>query len=137
MGNCDPGLKSTSGLTVTEDKLADTLGSGDVPVLGTPAILALAEGACVSAICDDLPEGKTSVGSYAEIEHLMPTPLGREVHADATLIGHHGRRLEFNVVVREGDEIVAKIRHRRVLVDRQRFLEKVGIARNGSQAAAS
>lgn len=137
MGNCDPGLKSSSGLHVTEEHLADRLGSGDVPVLGTPAILALAEGACVAAICNDLPEGKTSVGSYAEIDHLLPTPVGQAVEAEATLIGHHGRRLEFNVVVRQGDEIVAKIRHRRVLVDRERFLEKVGVGSNGSQAAAS
>lgn len=137
MGNCDPGLKSTSGLQVAEEHLADRLGSGDVPVLGTPAILALAEGACVAAICDDLPEGKTSVGSYAEIDHLLPTPVGQEVEAEATLIGHHGRRLEFNVVVRQGDEIVAKIRHRRVLVDRDRFLEKVGVSSNGNKAAAS
>jgi predicted thioesterase len=137
MGNCDPGLKSSSGLEVTEEHLADRLGSGDVPVLGTPAILALAEGACVAAICNDLPEGKTSVGSYAEIDHLLPTPVGQEVEAEATLIGHHGRRLEFNVVVRQGDEIVAKIRHRRVLVDRDRFLEKVGVTPNGNRAAAS
>jgi len=136
MGNCDPGLKKTSDLTVAKEHLANALGSGDVPVLGTPAILALAESACVAAICDDLPEGKTSVGSYAEIEHLLPTPVGHEVQAEATLIGHHGRRLEFNVVVRQGDDIVAKIRHRRVLVDRDRFLEKVGATPNGSKAAS-
>lgn len=133
MGNCDPGLKETRDLKVRKKDTAETLGSGDVPVLGTPAILALAEGACVSAISNDLPDGKTSVGSYAEIEHLLPTPVGRKVNAEATLIGHHGRRLEFSVVVRQDDgEIVAKIRHRRVLVDRERFLTKVGATSTGA-----
>lgn len=125
MGNCDPGLKLVRTLEVTDALTASSLGCGDVAVLGTPALLALAEGACVDAIRDDLPEGKTSVGAYAEIEHMTGSPVGAEVRARATLVGHHGRRLEFNVIIEQDDEVVAKVRHRRVLVDRERFLQKV------------
>jgi fluoroacetyl-CoA thioesterase len=125
MGRCDPGLKLARDLEVSTEHTAAHLGSGDVPVLGTPALLALAEGACVDAIADDLPEGETSVGTWAEIEHLKATPIGDTVCARATLIGHHGRRLEFNVNVEHRGETVAKVRHRRVLVDRDRFLAKV------------
>lgn len=132
MGNCDPGLRQTRDLTVTTAHTAETAGSGDVPVLGTPALLALAEAACVQAICNDLPEGSTSVGAYAEIEHDRPSAVGDEVHAEATLVGHHGRRLEFSVIVRHGDdEIVARIRHRRVLVDRDRFVAKLAASAAG------
>lgn len=127
MGRCDPGLKRVTTLEVTHDQTAIALGSGDVPVLGTPALLALAEGACVQAIAEDLPEGETSVGTWAEIEHLRATRVGQTVCARATLIGHHGRRLEFKVVVEEDGEPVARISHRRVLVDRERFLEKLGV----------
>jgi fluoroacetyl-CoA thioesterase len=126
MGNCDPGLKLSRTLDITTAETAAALGSGDVAVLGTPALLALAEGACVDAIAGDLPEGRTSVGTYAEIEHLKASPVGTRVCAKATLIGHHGRRLEFNVLIHQDSELVAKVRHRRVLVDRERFLEKVG-----------
>ncbi|MFA9429837.1 thioesterase family protein [Egicoccus sp. AB-alg2] len=125
MGHCDPGLKRNRQLTVAPEHTAERLDSGDVPVLGTPALLALAESACVQAIADDLPEGQTSVGAWAEVEHLKATPVGHTVCAHATLIGHHGRRLEFNVLVEDGGETIAKIRHRRVLVDRARFLQKV------------
>jgi fluoroacetyl-CoA thioesterase len=125
MGRCDPGLKVDRILEVGPDQTAEALGSGNVPVLGTPALLALAESACVEAIADDLPEGETSVGTWAEIEHLKATPVGRSVCAHATLIGHHGRRLEFKVTVEQDGEPVAKISHRRVLVDRERFLEKL------------
>lgn len=131
MGTCDPGLKETRTLTVRQDQTATSLGSGDVPVLATPALLALAESACVAAIAEDLPEGQTSLGAWAEIEHDKPTPVGGAVEAEATLIGHHGRRLEFNVIVRHGDEIVARVRHRRVLVDRERFLQKAGVTTDG------
>ncbi len=126
MGRCDPGLKLARLLEVDESHLASSLGSGDVDVLGTPALLALAEGACVDAIRDDLEPGQTSVGTWAEIDHLVPTPAGGTVCATATLIGHHGRRLEFNVRIQQDEVLVAKVRHRRVLVDRERFLTKVG-----------
>lgn len=126
MADLDPGLKNRSELTVSRAETAASLGSGDVPVLATPAVLSLAEAACVSALEGCLPEGQTSVGTYAEIEHDKATAVGATVTVEATLVGHHGRRLEFSVLVREDDEIVAKIRHRRVLVDRQRFLEKCG-----------
>lgn len=126
MGRCDPGLKLTRELEVREEHTALSLGSGDVPVLGTPALLTLAEQACVEAIADDLPEGETSVGTWAEIEHLKATPVGATVTARATLLGHHGRRLEFNVKVVQDDEVVARIRHRRVLVERARFLDRLG-----------
>jgi fluoroacetyl-CoA thioesterase len=125
MGRCDPGLKLARTLQVGDGDTAVALGSGDVPVLGTPAILALAEGACVDAIRDDLDDGQTSVGTWAEIEHLAATPVGASVCAHATLIGHHGRRLEFAVRIDQDGELVAKVRHRRILVDRERFLSKV------------
>ncbi len=125
MGRCDPGLKLTRELTVAEEHTAQALGSGDVPVLGTPALLTLAERACVEAIADDLPDGETSVGTWAEIEHLRATAIGRTVTARATLLGHHGRRLEFNVTIEEDGQTVARVRHRRLLVERSRFLERI------------
>jgi fluoroacetyl-CoA thioesterase len=128
MGRCDPGLKLARDLHVESEHTAVSLGSGDVPVLGTPALLALAEGSCVDAIKGDLDEGQTSVGTWAEIEHLSPTPVGQTVCAHATLTGHHGRRLEFLVKVSQDGVTVAKVRHRRVLVDRERFLAKVPAA---------
>ncbi|MEX1176959.1 MAG: thioesterase family protein, partial [Nitriliruptor sp.] len=128
MGRCDPGLKLARTLQVDHDHTAVALGSGDVPVLGTPALLALAEGACVDAIRDELEPDQTSVGTWAEIEHTKPTPVGRTVCAHATLIGHHGRRLEFSVTIDQDGETVAKVRHRRVLVDRERFLAKLAAA---------
>ena len=127
MGELDPGLTHERTLEVTREQTAVEVGSGDVPVLATPTVLALAEGACVEAIAGVLPQGQTSVGTFAEIEHDRPTPVGGTITVEATLTGHHGRRLEFKVFVRQGDELAATIRHRRVLVDRRRFLERVGV----------
>lgn len=125
MGRCDPGLRTVRELQVDETHTAVAVGSGDVPVLATSTLLALAERACVEAIASDLGEQETTVGATAEIEHLLAVPVGGTVRATAMLIGHHGRRLEFNVRVTRDGELVARIRHGRVLVERDRFLRKL------------
>ncbi|MGH3441273.1 MAG: thioesterase family protein [Nitriliruptorales bacterium] len=128
MGFCDPGLSASHRVTVTENDTAIAMGSGDVPVLATPRVLALAESTCVAAVAGDVPEGKTTVGAYAEVEHMLPSPVGSQVEVEATLIGHHGRRLEFNVTFRQNGEPVATVQHRRVVVDREYFLGKLPAA---------
>jgi predicted thioesterase len=118
---CNPGRRAEVALTVTEDDTALAMGSGDVPVLASPRVLALAEQAAVLALDGCLPEGKTSVGAWTELEHTAPARVGARVVAEAVLIGVHGRRLEFSISVREDGEEVAHVRHRRVLVSRTRF----------------
>jgi fluoroacetyl-CoA thioesterase len=111
-------------LTVTDADTAQAVGSGDVPVLGTPRVLALVEAATVGATATRLPPGATTVGTRVELDHRAPTPVGRTVVAEARLAKADGRRLTFEVVVRDGDAVVADGRVERILVDRQRFVQK-------------
>ncbi len=111
-------------LTVTDADTAQALGSGDVPVLATPRLLALAEAATVGATATRLPPGTTTVGTRIELDHRAATAIGRTVMAEARLAKTDGRRLYFEIVVREGDTVVAEGRVERVVVDRQRFIEK-------------
>jgi len=111
-------------LTVTDADTAQALGSGDVPVLGTPRVLALAEAATVGATASRMPPGKTTVGTRISLEHVAATPVGRTVTATAHLAKADGRRLIFEVTVRDGDQVVAEGRVERTIVDRQRFLDK-------------
>ncbi|GGQ50875.1 thioesterase family protein [Couchioplanes azureus] len=118
------GLSARVELTVTDADTAQSLGSGDVPVLGTPRVLALAEAATVAATARQMPGGVTTVGTRAEVEHRAPTPVGRHVTALATLAKVDGRTLHFDVVIRDGEELVAEVRVERVMLDRQRFIAK-------------
>ena len=111
-------------LTVTDADTAQALGSGDVPVLATPRILALAEAATVGATASKLPPGKTTVGTRVSLDHLAATPVGHTVSATAHLTKADGRRLIFEVTVRDGDQLIAEGRVERTIVDRQRFLDK-------------
>ncbi|MFG2106594.1 thioesterase family protein [Micromonospora chersina] len=119
-----PGLTARVELTVTDTDTAQAVGSGDVPVLGTPRVLALAEAATVAATASRLPSGSTTVGTRVELEHRAATPVGRTVAARAELVKVDGRRLTFEVIVTDGNEVVATGRVERALVDRQRFVER-------------
>jgi predicted thioesterase len=111
-------------LTVTDADTAQAVGSGDVPVLGTPRVLALVEAATVGATAHRLPPGATTVGTRVALDHRAPTAVGRTVVAEARLTKADGRRLTFEVSVRDGDDIVAEGRIERIIVDRQRFVRR-------------
>jgi predicted thioesterase len=119
-----PGMLARVELTVTDADTAQSFGSGDVPVLATPRVLALAETATVAATARQMPGGVTTVGTRIEIEHRVATPVGHTVTATATLAKMDGRKLIFDVSVRDGETTVAEVRVERVLLDRQRFIEK-------------
>lgn len=119
------GLRGKAHRVVTTDLTAESLGSGDVPVLGTPAVLALIEEAACDAIRKALPEGATSVGVWVQLEHLAPSKVGVEVVAVAELVAVEGRLLEFGCEAHDGDRVVAKAQHRRILVIRDRWLAKL------------
>ncbi|MFF5179933.1 thioesterase family protein [Micromonospora sp. NPDC000316] len=123
-----PGLTAQVELTVTDADTAQAVGSGDVPVLGTPRVLALAEAATVAATATGMPPGSTTVGTRVELEHLAPTVVGRTVRAQALLAAVDGRRLSFEVTVSDGDQTVARGRVDRIMVDRQRFVDRAGRA---------
>jgi len=118
----EPGRQATVEETVTEDTTADRLGSGDVPVLGTPAVLALVEAAAVAAVADELEPGTTTVGASVALDHLAPTPVGGTVTATAALAQVEGRRLTFRFEVTDAAGPVARGEHVRVIVERDRFL---------------
>jgi fluoroacetyl-CoA thioesterase len=119
-----PGLSARVELTVTDADTAQALGSGDVPVLGTPRLVALAEAATVAATAAQLERGTTTVGTRVEFDHTAASAVGRRVTVLAVLSKLDGRRLFFDIVVRDGTEQVAEGRIERVVVDRQRFLAR-------------
>lgn len=110
---------------VTEDWTAPSMGSGTVPVLATPALVALMEQAAVRALEGRLPAGQTSVGVRIDVRHLAATPVGVRVRARATLVAAEGRRLTFQIEAWDETEKVGEAVHERVLVDMVRFMERV------------
>jgi fluoroacetyl-CoA thioesterase len=122
----EPGLSAQVRHTVTDDDTAIALRSGDVPVLATPRVVALAEEATVAAVEGTLEPGSTTVGYRVQFDHLAPTAVGGVVTAEAVLETIEGRRLTFRVSVNDAHGLVAAGRITRVVVERARFIEKAG-----------
>lgn len=112
--------------TVAADDTGRAVGSSDMPALATPVLLALGEAATINAIAAGLPAGSTSVSMRVHFDHVRPVPVGGMVLATARLERIEGRRLTFIVEARDGDGgLVGSGRIVRVIVDRQRFVDRV------------
>lgn len=120
----EPGLEGSAEVVVGDADTAVALGSGDVAVLGTPRLLALAEEATVRAVAGALDAGRTTVGYQVHLEHLAPTLVGERARADAVLEAVDGSRLTFRVTIHDPRGVVATGTITRVVVDRDRFLRR-------------
>jgi len=118
------GLSAAVELIVTDADTASAVGSGDVPVLATPRVVALVEAATIAAVESHLEPASTTVGTRVELDHHAPTLVGATVVAEARLSRVDGRKLSFEVVLRQGTAVTAQGRVDRVVVDRERFLAK-------------
>ena len=121
-----PGLFAQQTFTVTDDDTADALGSGDLPVLGTPRLLAWCEATTCDALAADLTEDESSVGTRVALEHLAASPVGRELAVTASVAHVDGRLVRFTVAATDGGKLVGSGEVTRVVVDRSRFLGRVG-----------
>ncbi len=97
------------------------MGSGDLAVYATPAMVALMEGAAVAALAPYLSEGQTSVGGAIQVQHSAPTPEGGQVRARAEVTVVDGKRVDFEVRAWDEQELIGKGTHTRYIVDRARF----------------
>lgn len=123
----ETGLTFTSMMTVDAAHTALAMGSGDMEVLATPAMVALMENAAMRAVESGLPEGSTTVGALMETTHVKPSPVGAEVSATATLMEIDRRKLVFAVKAFDASGVIGEGTHVRYIVDREKFLSKLDV----------
>lgn len=124
MNELSPGLEYRHDFQVTEADTAIAVGSGDVPVLGTPRLIAWAEGTTVAALAPGLPAGSTSVGTRVEIDHLIPSRIGATVSIAARVTSVEQRLVTLEVTAHSGGKVVGRGTVHRAVVDRERFLDR-------------
>jgi fluoroacetyl-CoA thioesterase len=120
-----PGMTGTASITVTDDLTAAALGSGNVDVYSTPALIALLEAAAINALAGHLADSQTSVGTALDVKHLAATPVGMTVTATAVLKEINGRRLVFEVSASDDIELIGQGAHERFIVNQDRFEQRV------------
>ena len=121
----EKGLKHQSVMVVNEGNTAEFIGSGDMAVLATPAMVALMENAAMMAVALHLGEGETTVGSMISTSHLKPSKVGRSISAIAELTEVEDRKLVFKISAYDGDTLIGEGDHIRYVVNREKFLAKL------------
>ena len=121
----EKGAAAQSRTTVCEANTAAAMGSGDMPVFATPAMVALMENAAMLAVAPGLPEGAATVGAEMNVSHIKPSGLGAEIVASAVATAVGGRKITFNVGARDAEGMIGEGTHVRFIVDRERFLAKL------------
>ena len=125
------GLTGKSEMMARDEDLVSQLGKIDVDVLSTPRLVQLMEAAAIEAIQKFIPSDQLSLGTLVKIKHLSPTPLGMKVVAHALLKEANKNRLLFLVDAYDEIEKVAEGEHERILVSKERFLQKANKKRTG------
>lgn len=121
----ETGLTHTSETVVADNNTAIALGSGDMPVFATPAMMALMENAAMLAVADELPEGCTTVGGHIESSHIRSTKVGDAVRAVAEVAKVEGKKIFFKVTAFAGDDMIGEGEHLRFVVDKEKFLSRL------------
>jgi predicted thioesterase len=123
------GITGAQSVIVEEDKLASTVGSGDLPVFATPSMIALIERTASESVRPYLEVGTSTVGTHLDIAHSSATPMGMTVVCETELVEIDRRRLVFKVRVYDSKGDVGSGTHERFVVDCERFMQKAELKR--------
>ena len=120
------GTKCQLEQTVTEELTAAAVGSGALPVFGTPFMAAMMENAAMTCLQNFLEEGQGSVGTHLEISHDAPTPIGMNVWAEAeiTAVSENGKMVDFTVKAWDEKGPIGSVTHTRAIIKNDKFLAK-------------
>ncbi len=119
------GLQHTMDFLVERKHLASSLGSGELDVLGTPALLAFIEECCWRALASGISDEETSVGTLTDFTHLKPSPLGANVQCRVELVEVDRRRVVFQVEAVDDQGKICQGKLERFIVNRDKFMGKV------------
>ena len=127
------GTKCQLEQTVTEELTAATVGSGLLPVFGTPFMAAMMENAAMTCLQNFLEEGKGSVGTHLDITHDAPTPIGMTVTVEAEIrdVSENGKMVVFDVRAWDEKGPIGKGFHTRAIINNERFLSKCNAKLDG------
>ena len=119
------GIKGSLELTVTPEKCAGAIGSGDLDVFATPAMIALIEETAWRSVVPCLEPGEGTVGTALNVRHLAATPVGLKVRCETELTLVDRRRLVFEVKVFDPFGLVGEGTHERFVIQYEKFMKKV------------
>lgn len=119
------GMTGQGETIVTQENTAKTVGSGELDVFATPAMIALMEETAYKSVSGELDAGMGSVGTMMNVKHVAATPVGMKVTCQTELEEVDGRRLVFRVEARDEAGLIGEGVHERFIVENEKFQKKV------------
>ena len=114
----EPGLRREDTFTVEDRLVTDVGGTIGVRVLSTPGMIAMMERTSSVLCFENLPDGKATVGFEVCVKHVAAALEGALFRVRAELREVvDGRKLRFDVEVREGERTIGVGTHERRVID--------------------
>ena len=111
------GIERTDEFRVEGDLLTDVDGTLPTPVLSTPGMISMMEHAAARLVRGELPPGHATVGFEVCVKHVGGALEGATCTVSARLRDVvDGRKLHFDVEVREGERTIGVGTHERRVV---------------------
>ncbi len=118
MSEIEIGAERSDEFEVEGQLLTDVGGTIGISVLSTPGMIAMMERNAAVLTFEHLPEGKATVGFEVCVKHVAAAGEGARCTTHAKLREIvDGRKLRFDVEVREGDRTIGVGTHERRVVD--------------------
>ncbi len=100
-------------------------GSGKLPVLGSPALIAALEEASWRCVETYLSEGYDTVGTHFSFDHVKATALNALISCTAELVKIEGRSLTFKIFAEDEYGLIGHGYHRRFIVNSETFMARI------------
>lgn len=114
----EPGIERTDEFVVEDRLLTDVGGTIGASVLSTPGMIGMIERNAAILALEHLEEGKATVGFEICVKHVAAAAEGQTCTAHAKLREVvDGRKLRFEVEVKEGDRTVGVGTHERRVIE--------------------
>lgn len=126
----ETGIKGNGEVMVTEENTAKAMGSGELMVFATPAMIALMEQTAYESVASELEEGSGTVGTALNVKHVAATPVGMRVRCESELIQVEGRALTFSVKAYDASGLIGEGVHERFIIQNAKFQTKADAKRN-------
>lgn len=120
----EKGIKGTGRQVVTEKLTAKEMGSGELAVYATPAMIALMEETAYKSVTAELEDGMGTVGTLMNVKHVSASPVGMEITCETELTEVDGRRLVFTVKAYDTKGLIGEGVHERFVIVNEKFQEK-------------
>lgn len=119
------GLRKEQKYIVSDSETAKAVGSGNLPVLATPILIAYMENVSMLLAAENIENNLTTVGGYIGVKHLRPTLVGKDVRVSTTIIDVDNKKVTFKIEAHDEDGLIGEGEHVRFVVDRDKFMNRL------------